>query len=125
MSLAGGLRSRPAVSQPAEATIVNALQARLEVRLKELQTAEATIHALRLEQLARDRQISTLKTRIFELEEAALVGNKDATQNKSQPDSSQREGELYDHLVAAAEQERATHLEYIEHLKAQIAQLQR
>ncbi|MBV8727878.1 MAG: hypothetical protein JO233_08830 [Candidatus Eremiobacteraeota bacterium] len=108
--------------QTEESAVVQTLQARLDGRLRELQNAEVTIHVLKLEQLARDRQICDLKARIFELETSA-AGSHDERQSRERRED-EPGPELYDALVAAAEQERATHLEYIEHLKAQLAAMQ-
>ena len=118
MSFQSPLRSRPAVSESLKTTALESLRERLNERLRELQNAEVTIHTLRLEQLARDRQICALKARLFEVEVLAQTG-----QGESSFSLPQRQDALYDQLVAAADQERTTYLEYIEHLKAQLAQL--
>ena len=82
--------------------------------------AETTIHTLRLEQLARERQISELKARLF----AAATSGTAAGEISSATASPEQPSELYDEIVAAADQERATYLEYIEHLKARLAELE-
>lgn len=113
------------------------LQARLDARARELQAAGVTIHALKLEQMARDRQICELKARLFELEIASIdaqVDNLPATLGSGEPLMKRTEVQLARHieelalqeqLVAAAEQERAAHLEYIQHLKTELAESHR
>jgi len=54
-----------------DARIVNSLKSlrdRLHDRARELQSAQSTVHALRLEQLAQDRQIRELQSKVAELE---------------------------------------------------------
>ena len=99
---------------------IRSLEARLEQRFRELCNAETTIHTLRLEQLARERQISELKARLF----AAATSGSAAGEGVSSPTAPEQPPQLYDEIVAAADQERATYLEYIEYLKARLAELE-
>ena len=110
---------QPAVQSETSAAI-RSLQARLEQRFRELCNAETTIHTLRLEQLARERQISELKAQLFAAATSGNASDKPATSTTAPEQPS----ELYDEIVAAADQERATHLEYIEYLKARLAELE-
>ena len=106
--------------QSETSAVIRSLQARLEQRFRELCNAETTIHTLRLEQLARERQISELKAQLF----AAATSGSAAGESARASAAIEQPSELYDEIVAAADQERATYLEYIEHLKARLAELE-
>jgi len=114
---------------------LKSLQARLHARARELESAEGTIHKLKLEQLARDRQICELKARLAMLETAAIEAQDGArgaglrTEQQAELDrlkmelaTRTQELELHDQMVAAAERERATDRAYIEDLEAHLAQ---
>lgn len=116
---------------------LKSLQVRLHARARELEAAEVTIQKLKLDQLARDRQISELKARLLMLEAAAIDAQDSAPpaglrtdeyaeldRLKTELATRAQELELHDQIVAAAERERVTYRAYIEHLEAQLAEVQ-
>ena len=125
------------VSETRIAASLETLRNRLHERARELQTAEGTVHALRLEQLARDNQIHELRKRIAELETqvAAMPAERSAPpiqtndyaeeleRIKAELSMRAQELEFQDRIVAAAQRERETHSAYVEHLRAQLAEL--
>jgi len=114
---------------------LKSLRDRLHERARELRSAEDSVHMLKLAQLARDREIEQLKSRIADLE-SEVAGTPAVPQLPPSPpprpdyraleqiraelEMRAEELELQDRIVAAAERERATHMAYIEHLQAQM-----
>ena len=110
---------------------------KLRARTHELQEAQDKLHVLRLCQLASDREVNELKAQLFKIgaksipsqpgvmmQQAAADEESDFESLRQTLASRLEELEIQDRLVAAADQERATHLAYIEYLKGQLAQAQ-
>lgn len=126
------------MSNPSEASALSSLQSRLHARARELESAGGTIHKLKLEILARDRQIYELKTRVMRLEAEAVepqrgtdspVGPRAAehaelNRLKIELASRAQDLELHDQIVTAAERERATYRAYIDYLQGELAESQ-